>query len=447
MFRSRPYHNAIALVLCGAACARPALAALDLETALRDVATSSPTLSARGARVEAARRRVAPDGAWPAPTLEVGVVNVPTSGRFDADPMTMTMIGASQSVPIFGAPGLARRAAREAVNEESAVGEMARFEAFGLAWEAYADAWAAVEMARVAQEHQSVMDRLVQSARARYESGNGRLEDILSAQAEQARLRSDLVTFQAEELSARARLDALRGQPPGSTSDSFTPPPAPAMQAAPAEWLVAVTPDHPRLREADARVRRYRFSARAARRMAWPTLELRGSYGWRRTLVATAHGGPLEQDDMFSASVGFMLPIFAGASGRSEGAALEAMARASEAERRAAELELRQQVVSAHAAAAARRRAIGLLADTVLTTQQRAVEASWTAYRAGTTDLWRVFESNHALYAEEIALARARQELAGAQARLVSLTGRTDLLGVAPPVESRPVGDSPRSKP
>src|SRR5437867_7813756 len=104
MFRSRPYHNAIALMLCGAACAGPALAALDLETALRDVAASSPTLSARSAMVEASRRRVAPAGAWPAPTLEVGVVNVPTSGRFDADPMTMTMIGASQSVPIFGAP-------------------------------------------------------------------------------------------------------------------------------------------------------------------------------------------------------------------------------------------------------------------------------------------------------------------------------------------------------
>jgi outer membrane protein, heavy metal efflux system len=447
MFRSRPYPSAIALVLCGAACAPPALAALDLETVLRDVAASNPTLSARSAMVEAARRRVAPAGAWPAPILEVGVVNVPTSGRFDADPMTMTMIGASQRVPIFGAPGLARRAAREVANEESAAGEMARYEAFGLAWEAYADAWAALQMARVAQEHQSVMERLVQSARARYESGAGRLEDILRAQAEQARLRADWVAFQAEEQGARARLDALRGRTPGSTSDSFDAPPVPAMQAAADEWLSAVTPNHPRLREMGARASRYRFSARAVRRTAWPELELRGSYGWRRTLAATAHGGALEQDDMFSASVGFMLPIFAGASGRSEGAALEAMARASEAERRAAELELRQQVASAHAEAAARRRTMSLLADTVLTTQQRAVEASWSAYRAGTTDLWRVFESNHALYAEEIALARARQELAAAQARLVSLTGRTDLLGVALPVTGAPMGDSLRSKP
>lgn len=447
MFRSHRYHAAFAWVLCGAACATPALAALDLETALRDVAASSPTLSARSAMVEAARRRVAPAGAWPAPMLEVGVVNVPTSGRFDADPMTMTMIGASQRVPIFGAPGLARRAAREAANEESAAGEMARFEVYGMAWEAYADAWSALEMARVAQEHQSVMDRLVQSARARYESGAGRLEDILRAQAEQARLRVDLVAFQAEEQGARARLDALRGRAPESTSESFNAPPAPLMQAAADEWLAAVTPNHPRLKEMDARASRYRFSARSARRMAWPELELRGSYGWRRTLAATAHGGPLEQDDMFSASVAFMLPIFAGARERSEGAAMEAMARASEAERRAVELELRQQVASAHAEAAARRRTLSLLADTVLSTQRRAVEASWTAYRAGTTDLWRVFESNHALYAEEIALARTRQELARAQARLVSLTGRTDLLGVAPPDTNEPGGGSPRSKP
>jgi outer membrane protein TolC len=116
---------------------------------------------------------------------------------------------------------------------------------------------------------------------------------------------------------------------------------------------------------------------------------------------------------------------------------MDAMARASEAERTAAELDLRAQVAAIHATATAARRMVGLLADTVVTTQRRAADASWVSYRAGTSDLWRVFESTHALYSEEIALLRARQELARAGAQMLALTGRGDLLGIALPTIRR----------
>ena len=109
------------------------------------------------------------------------------------------------------------------------------------------------------------------------------------------------------------------------------------------------------------------------------------------------------------------------------------MARAAGAERRAAELDLLREASAAHAQALAAQRTIGLLADTVVATQRRAVEASWSAYTAGASDLWRVFEANHALYGEMVLLARARQALARAKARMLSLTGRGDLLRVAMP--------------
>lgn len=136
---------------------------------------------------------------------------------------------------------------------------------------------------------------------------------------------------------------------------------------------------------------------------------------------------------MWSATVGFEVPIFAGQRQLAEGAELDAMARAAESDRRAAELDLRQRVVAAHAAAEAARRTAQLLADTVVTTERRALNASWSAYRVGATDLWRVLEATHSLYDGEIALARARQELARGAGRLLALTGRGDLLGVALP--------------
>ena len=77
---------------------------------------------------------------------------------------------------------------------------------------------------------------------------------------------------------------------------------------------------------------------------------------------------------------------------------MEAMARASyEAELRAATLDPKRQVLAAHALAP--RRTVTLLADTVLATQRRAVEASWGSLlrRGAESDLWRVLEAAHLL--------------------------------------------------
>src|SRR5687767_13729114 len=76
---------------------------LDLQAALREVASANLTIAARREMVEAARRRIAPARAWQSPMVEIGVINVPTSGRFDMDPMTMKMVGIEQRVPVFGA--------------------------------------------------------------------------------------------------------------------------------------------------------------------------------------------------------------------------------------------------------------------------------------------------------------------------------------------------------
>jgi outer membrane protein TolC len=417
------------IALCSVAVMPRPSAALDLESALRQATAANPTLAARAAMAEAARRRVSPAGAWTSPMLELGVVNVPTSGGFDSDPMTMEMIGLSQRVPLFGANRLARDAARAEAGGESAMAEMSAFELWGMTWEAYGDAFAAGELIRMADAHGAVMEHMILAARARYESGNGRLEDILRAEAEQARTLADLASFRAEAASARARLDALRGVMPGGATDTLVPPPPVTIPATPDPWLAAIAPAHPRLRAGQAEADRYRLSARAARRMVWPDLELRGSYARREPLL-----GRFPQYGMFNASVGFMLPVFALGRQRSEAAGMDAMARASEAERSAAELDLRERVVAAHAGAAAAQRTVALFADTVVATQRQATDASWIAYRAGTADLWRVFESSHEQYADEIALLRARQALTRAEAQLLTLTGRGDLLGVALPV-------------
>jgi outer membrane protein len=390
--------------------------ALDLKAVLREVAEANSSLAARREMVEAARRRIAPARAWQSPMVEIGVINVPTNGRFDMDPMTMKMIGIEQRVPVFGANRLSGRSATAAAEAEGSALEMANFEFFAMAWEAYADAYYADRLADLSRAHRGEMDRLVRSARARYDSGRGRLDDVLRAEAEQARTLSDLATFGAEAEAARARLAVLMGREAGAITDSLAPLPAVSLPEDSFRLESAVTERHPRLRELRARTDRYRLAAQAARRMAWPDLQVGLSYGMRRPI----DGVP--QDDMWSATVGFMVPLFAKQRELSEGAEMDAMARASENELRAARLDLDQQILSLYANARANARTVSLLADTVVVTQRRAVAASWSAYDAGATDLWRVFEATHALYGEEVVLVRARQDLARTEARLLDAT-------------------------
>jgi outer membrane protein, heavy metal efflux system len=159
--------------------------------------------------------------------------------------------------------------------------------------------------------------------------------------------------------------------------------------------------------------------------MSWPDLDLRASWAKRGPMP-----DGMELDDMWSASVGLMLPVFSGSRERSQAAEMDAMAVAADGERRAAALDLAAELAEARARAAAARRAATLLADTVVVAQQRALDSAWIGYEAGTVDLSRVLESAHALYGEHVALLRARQEFSRACARVLAITGKGELVGV-----------------
>jgi hypothetical protein len=110
MFSTRAGLTA-AVVALAVTSARPCpVLALDVNEALRQATAASPAVAARTASAEAAQHRASAEGAWPSPMVEVGLVNVPVTGRLDEDPMTMKMLGLSQRLPLFGANRLARDA-------------------------------------------------------------------------------------------------------------------------------------------------------------------------------------------------------------------------------------------------------------------------------------------------------------------------------------------------
>src|SRR5262245_66134396 len=84
---------------------------LSLERVLAEVDAANPSLVAGRHESTAAWARARRAGAWDAPMLELAAENVPVSGGFDMDPMTMKVIGLEQRVNVFGSRSLARKAA------------------------------------------------------------------------------------------------------------------------------------------------------------------------------------------------------------------------------------------------------------------------------------------------------------------------------------------------
>jgi len=447
MFKLSP--RALAPAALALMLAAPALSAsadqapLALERVLAEVDAADPRLAAGRHESTAAWARARRAGAWDAPMLELAAENVPVSGGFDQDPMTMKVVGLEQKVDLFGARSLARHAAEGDARAAQAEVENTRWQRFGDAWMAYADAYFAGARADAARDHEQVMDKMASAARARYESGRGRLDDLLRAEAERARIMADAVGFDAEARAARARVDALRGRDPGDSGEALEAPPESLAPDSAAGWREAVT-SHPSVRALSEREAGRRGSARAAQRMTWPEMTLRASYGFREPLSQGVSMPAVPNSNMFSAGVSLDLPFGVGSRQGAEAAEALAMADAARSERRATTLELEGELVALRARAAAARRTVVLLTDTVLVVQRRALAASWSAYETGNTDLAGVLDVAHSSYAQELEVSRARQDLAGMLARLLSVTARPELVGVRVPVENL---ESQRRKP
>ncbi|MCE9626541.1 MAG: TolC family protein [Candidatus Eisenbacteria bacterium] len=399
---------------------------LTLERALADVAAQDPWLAGRRAETRAAFARARRAGAGDAPMLDLMAENVPVGGGFGMDGMTMRVVGLEQRVVVSGARGIARQAALAEARANGAAADDAHWQRLADAWIAYADAYWSSQRAEAARGHRATMDRMSSSAKARYESGRGRLEDLLRVEAERARITADAVAFEAEERTARATLAELRGVGGDGLDVDLVAPGGALAPDSDAAWSTVVAA-HPRVRVASERERARRESARSMRRMVWPDLTLRASYGFRSTL----DDGTM-QDNMWSAGVGIMLPIGTGSRQGAEAAEMDAMADAARSDRSAEALALERELRSLRVQASAAARTASLLADTVEVADRRVLAAAWSAYEAGRTDLAGVFDAAHALYAEEVDVTRAWQTHARTLARLLAVSARGELVGLQP---------------
>lgn len=282
---------------------------LSLADAQQRALADSPRLAQIEARYQAALSVPAQARTLPDPTLNLGLLSVPTDTfNLDQEAMTQLQLGISQPIPWFGKLDLA---AAVAERNADAAGE-ALAEARNLLQRDVARGWWTLfyldHALQVVEENLNRLREFNRIAQSRYRVGNGLQQDALQAQLELSTQLEQRVRLQGLRRSAAAQFNALLAQP-GEQPVTLAPVERVMLQpVAPEQRLLELAlQQRPAIRRQQQLVEAARERRKLAERDLYPDLTLGAAYGYRQD----APNG-LERADLVSVTLGIKLPLYAG---------------------------------------------------------------------------------------------------------------------------------------
>ncbi len=397
-----------------------------------------PAVHAAADRIEAARARVDPAGAWMDPMLMAGIQNFPVSEPGFGDFMTMKMLGIGQLVPYPGKTRLRRVAAERAVAAAEARLISARLEIEQRVRNAYYELAFLQRALEITARNQTLLGDLVRVANMRYGVGTGGQQDVLKAGVEAALLAEEAVALTEQRRIARARLNEAIDRPSESpVPPAIIPPriaraavgqsareirfvsaslgaraadsPFPPLQAL-EEMAVANSPilaEHAALIEAQA------AQVELARKEHLPDFDVALQYGQRDGF-----------SDMVSATVSVPLPVNRRKRQSLELSAARAEMSAAEAARHEARNAIRLEVARLHSDLERDRAQLALYVRSIIPQAKASLESATAGYQVGQVDLLMLLDTGATLYSYEAAYFRILSDFAQRLAEIERVVGR-----------------------
>jgi cobalt-zinc-cadmium efflux system outer membrane protein len=377
-----------------------------LATILRVVGERNADLQEAAERAGAADARVGAAARLPDPELKGELWGVPLAHPATLAEANTIMIGLRQSFPAWGSRDAKEQAARE---DASAAGdglESRRQEVVAQARRAFAAYARADREYRVHLEHVGLTSRLVESARAQYQTGRGSQQDFLRMQAELSRLHVDVASVEQQRRSAQALLNALMDR----ASDA---PLGPVANAEAAETLAAareiaadaddrLTARRPELKAAARAVKRSEATLEATRREAELPSFMVGADYWYMPMGPWRHA--------YGAMVSMTLP-WLNPGRRAEVRAAEHAAAAERSALRAQAAAARYQLRDADAKVRAAREALALIHERVVPDARRSFESAQAQFQTGQGDVSALLDAERSFLQVRIDEVRAIADL------------------------------------
>jgi outer membrane protein TolC len=404
--------GAIALAGSSAPSATRAEETLDLARLLDEAERNNPELVAMRAKLEAARHVPSQAEALPDPTISVtydndGVDRISLGESI----MTRLTLAWTQQMPFPGKRRLAGEAARaeaDAVRDEL---EAATFRVRTGVKTAYTELYRLDRTLAILEESLQVVRSLRDAVRARYEAGQGSLENLLKAETEIGTLAAELEAVRQERRSAEFALHALLGRPAGGSVGPATLPPVGTIPEP--EWAEeAALRNSPELERLRSIARREQTRLALARKSLKPDFVWAAGYSYR--------GGI---DPMVMGMFGVQIPLYAKRK-QWEGIAEQGFtAEASRKDVQVKEISVLAEVRDLLARARRAESVARLYEGGILARARSAFDAAREAYTAGRADFLAVLEDFRTLLALEVTLESLRAERLKALAALEPLVG------------------------
>ena len=272
------------------------------------------------------------------------------------------------------------------------------------------------ERLRVNRETLTLLGQLEQIARSQVESGKGSLQDVLRAQIEQERLRTEIVNLDDSRNPMRAQLKAALGlgahQPSPPTPAHFESTP---LDLTSEQLFATALARNPRLKAMEAEVRMAETGIQLARTSKLPDFNV--------GIEADAKASPV----MWRPTLGVTLPIWRDKIA-AEIASAQGRKRAAEARLSAEQIQLAVEFADKSFMYREATRNLRLLTESLLPKARQALEVARSGYTAGNVDFINLQEAQRSLLDFELAAvdARTRRELVLAELSLL-------IIGVPPP--------------
>jgi outer membrane protein TolC len=381
---------------------------------LTEAFESRPELRQAEAQTQAARERIPQAGALPDPVLQLGIQNDGFDGLMIGE-MEGSYLSfmASQALPFPGKRALRTDIARLGAKAASTQIVRARLSIEAEVRRGYLDLLLVRERLVLLDRLEALWKQSADTARIRYETGEGAQSDLLRAQLELNRLRQRRLALSAEERTRVQTLNRLSGRPldtPLPTTVRVRDLGVPEL-GDPNSVLQDALARSPELAEARTSVAQADQQVALARRERLPDFTVSAG--------VMPRGGDFPP--MWQANLGVNLPIF---SGRKQNRAVAERRAQAEAAIRAAEAleqELRLRVHERLTAQAALRDTVALYREGLLTQSAATAESTLTQYRVGRASFASVLEANTGIVRDEEDYLRTlidAQRLAIAQAEV-----------------------------
>ena len=413
-----------------------------LDSLVAHALAVSPMVKAAAARAEAVRHRVIAADALPDPMLMAGLQNLPLgkeAGMSGPEPMTMRMLGISQTLPYPGKLGLRRVVAERELESARAAADVTRRQLARDVKAAYYELAFADQALAIVERSRDVLAGLIRATEARYSVGTAGQQDVLKARVEATRLAETAVTLTEQRRADLARLNALLDRPSETPVAQAEVPAAVARAAVPAsadeirftsaalgapaadsplpplaELQAMAIRESPELREQDAMIAAQAARLDLAGKSTLPDVDLSLQYGQR--------GGGLP--DMVSATVSVPLPVFKGRKQDQDVAEASAQLEALHADQAARVNQLRAEVARLAAELERSRTQLALYVKAILPQARASLSAATANYQVGKAEFLGVLDDQATVFTYETDYYRALSDFATNLAELERLAGR-----------------------